>query len=70
MTNQLTKDEIKPGDHITIAGTVKHVDAFCTMSIVTKSGFVINANPQDIQTHRPMKEREQRNERSIVFVKN
>lgn len=56
LTNQLTKDEIKPGDHVTVAGTVKHVDALGTMSIVTKSGFVINANPQDIQTHRPMEE--------------
>lgn len=52
----MSKDEIKPGDHITIAGTVDYIDKYGTMSITTKSGYAINAKLEDIQTHRPAKE--------------
>lgn len=53
----MTDKEIKPGDHVTVSGTVRRVNHdYCHISFVTKSGLEIFVNPVDIQTHRPMEE--------------
>jgi hypothetical protein len=53
----LTKDEIKPGDHITVSGTVIKIDDYYGHIIfVTTSGLELFVNSLDIQTHKPMKE--------------
>lgn len=51
----MNKDDIKPGDHITVSGTVTKIDDYYGRIIfVTTSGLELFVNPLDIQTHRPM----------------
>ncbi len=52
----MSKDDIKPGDHITVAGVVTEVNFIGLITIKTKSGWEFTFDPKDIQTHRPMKE--------------
>ena len=52
----MNKDDIKLGDHITVAGVVTEVDSIGLITIKTKSGWKFTFNQKDIQTHRPMKE--------------
>lgn len=52
----MNKDDIKPGDHITVSGTVIKIDYYGRIIFVTTSGLELFVNPLDIQTHRPMEE--------------
>ena len=55
------KDEIKPGDHVTVSGTVIKIDdRYGHIIFVTKSGLEIYVNPVDVQTHKPMKPMEEK----------
>ena len=52
----MTDKEIKPGDHVTVAGTVVEFEINNFMKVRTQSGRTFIVNREDIQTHRPMKE--------------
>ena len=51
----MSKDEIKPGDHITVSGVVTKVATEC-IEIKANSGRKIWVNIDDIKTHKPMKD--------------
>ena len=47
------KDEIKPGDHVTIAGEVTAIENGCLL-VTTKTGTAFWIEAKDIKTWRPM----------------